>query len=88
MSECSKCPSIYPNLDRFQRMKQSRMRALLEEIQKTGMIPINEFLSYIAVKYGIRRATGYEYLDDWADGGYITVQNGIIKFVKKPEWWK
>jgi hypothetical protein len=53
-----KCPSIYPNLDVFQRKKQNRMRALLEEIEKLGQIYVTEFLSYIAVRYGIRRATG------------------------------
>jgi hypothetical protein len=64
------------------------MRALLEEIQKFGEISVTEFLSYIAVRYGIRRATGFEYLDDWLDGGYIAIQDNIIKFIKKPEWWK
>jgi hypothetical protein len=88
ISECGKCPSIYSNLDIFQRKKQNRMRALLEEIEKLGQISLTEFLSYIAVRYGIRRTTGFEYLDDWVDGGYITIQDNIIKFVKKPEWWK
>jgi len=88
MSECKKCPSIYSNLDRFQKMKQIRMRVLLEEIEKIKEISVAEFLSYIAVRYGIRRATGYEYLNDWVDGGYITIQDNVIKFVKKPEWWK
>lgn len=64
------------------------MRALLEEIEKLGQISVTEFLSYIAVRYGVRRKTGFEYLDDWVDGGYITIQDNIIKFVKKPEWWK
>jgi hypothetical protein len=64
------------------------MRALLEELQQFGEISVTEFLSYIAVRYGIRRATGFEYLDDWLDGGYITIQDNIIKFIKKPEWWK
>jgi hypothetical protein len=64
------------------------MRALLEEIEKLGQISVTEFLSYIAVRYGVRRKTGVEYLDDWVDGGYITIQDNIIKFVKKPEWWK
>jgi hypothetical protein len=69
-------------------MKQNRMCALLEEIEKNKEMPVSEFLSYIAVRYGIRRTTGYEYLDDWLDGGYITVEDNIIKFAKKPEWWK
>lgn len=64
------------------------MRVLLEEIEKIKEISVAEFLSYIAVRYGIRRATGYEYLNDWVDGGYITIQDNVIKFVKKPEWWK
>jgi hypothetical protein len=69
-------------------MKQNRMRALLEEIQKLREIHVSEFLSYIAVRYGIRRTTGFEYLDDWVDGGYITIEDNTIKFAKKPEWWK
>ena len=88
MISTGKCPPIYSNLDRFQRMKQNRMRALLEELAEIGEIPVTEFLSYVAVRYGIRRTTVFEYLDDWLDGGYITIQDNIIKFVKKPEWWK
>lgn len=64
------------------------MRILLDEIEKEGSVPIARFLSYVAVRYGIRRATAMEYLEDWSDGGYISLNNGIIKFVKKPEWIK
>lgn len=64
------------------------MRALLEEIHKLGEVSVAEFLSYIAGRYGTRRTTGFEYLDDWVDGGYITIEDNIIKFAKKPEWWK
>jgi len=79
---------MYPNLDRFQKMKLKRMSILLQEIEKMGEISISDFLSYIAVRYGIRRTTGFEYLDDWLDGGYIAIDDNMIKFVKKPEWWK
>lgn len=83
-----KCPPIYPNLDRFQRMKQGRMRALLEELAEIGEIPVARFLSYVSMRYGIRRTTAFEYLDDWLDGGCINIEDSIIRFVKKPEWWK
>jgi hypothetical protein len=80
----AKCPSIYSNLDTFQKKKQNRMRALLEELAEIREMPVAKFLSYVAVRYGIRRTTTFEYLDDWHDGGYITIQDNIIKFVKKP----
>jgi hypothetical protein len=79
---------MYPNLDRFQKMKLKRMSVLLQEIEKMSEIAVPDFLSYISVRYGIRRATGLEYLEDWSDGGYITINDNVIKFVKKPEWWK
>jgi hypothetical protein len=78
---------MYPNLDRFQVMKKGRMKFLLEEIEKKETIPLMEFLSYIAINYGIRRETGWEYIRDWIDGGCISVDNHIIKFIKKPEEW-
>lgn len=61
------------------------MKSLLEEIEKTGKISVDEFLSYIAVNYGIRRTTGQEYLRDWIDGGYIAIEKGIIRLLKKNE---
>lgn len=67
-------------------MKRKRMRILLREIEKLEEISMPKFLSYIANKYGIRRATGYEYLEDWCDSGYISIDENIIKFVKMPEW--
>jgi hypothetical protein len=66
-------------------MKRGRMSALLEEIQNKKEMSVTEFLSYIAVKYGIRRATGQEYLRDWLDGGYITIERDVIRFVKTDE---
>ena len=77
--------SIYPHLDRFQFMTRGRMSALLEEIRSKKEMSVTKFLSYIAVKYGIRRATGQEYLRDWLDGGYITIEKDVIKFVKTDE---
>jgi len=61
------------------------MRSLLEDLKKRKKISATEFLSYIAVNYGIRRSTGQEYLRDWIDGGYITIKKGIIFFLKKNE---
>lgn len=66
-------------------MKQGRMKSLLEDLEKRKRISVTEFLSYIAVNYGIRRSTGQEYLRDWIDGGYITIEKGIIFFLKKNE---
>jgi hypothetical protein len=66
-------------------MKQGRVRALLEELEALKEIGVRKFLSDIAVKYGIKRTTGLEYLTEWEDGGYITIENNVIKFVKKVE---
>jgi hypothetical protein len=66
-------------------MKLGRMKSLLEEIENDGETSVSEFLSHIAVDYGIRRTTGLEYLRDWIDGGYITIEKNIIKFKKKSE---
>ena len=85
MCEKHRQRSILPHLDRFQIMKRGRMMCLLEELEKMGEVPVLEFLSYIAVKYGIRRTTGLEYLEDWSDGGYISLERDIIRFLKKPE---
>ena len=85
MCERQRQRSILPHLDRFQIMKKGRMMYLLEELEKMGEVPVPEFLSYIAVKYGIRRTTGLEYLEDWSDGGYISLEKGIIRLLKKPE---
>ena len=79
---------MFMSLDRFQKLKLKRMRWLLQEIQNSGEIPLSKFFSYVAVRYGLRRATAEEYLEEWSDGGYISINNNIIKFVKKPEWWK
>lgn len=77
--------SINRHLDRFQIDKRERMKYLLEELETTKEIPVPKFLSMIQVRYGIRSTTGEEYLDAWIHGGYITIQNDMIKFVKKPE---
>ena len=79
--------SMYLALDRFQRMKMRRMRILLEEIQKAEEIPVPKFLSYVANRWVIRRTTTLEYLEDWCDGEYVSINNNVIKFLKKPEWW-
>jgi len=72
---------MYPHLDRFQIMKRERMRLLLEEIKEAGTIPVKKFLGSIAVHYGIRRATSWEYIRDYVDAGLITVENNVIKYV-------
>ena len=75
--------SMYPHLDRFQIMKLERMRVLLEEIKEAGTIPVTKFLGSIAVQYGIRRATAWEYIRDYVDAGHITVENNVIKYVEE-----
>ena len=90
MSNVEKKPStIYPHIDRFQRMKKGRMRCLLEELEQVGTIGIKDFLSHIAVDYGIRRSTGHEYIQDWLDAGCISIEDGKIKFLRKqPKGWE
>jgi hypothetical protein len=66
-------------------MKKGRLRALLQELEGIEEIRVNKWLSYIAVKYGIRRFTGLEYLREWEDGGYITIEDGVIRFVRNVE---
>jgi len=67
-------------------MKRGRVRALLKELEGIKEINVNKWLSVTAVKYGIRRATALEYLREWEDGGYITINDDIIKFVKNVEY--
>jgi len=74
-----------PNLDKFQIDKRARMKYLLKEIEDRNSVPVKEFLGSIAVSYGIRRATGEEYLHDWMDAGYIIIHNDIIKFLRRPQ---
>jgi len=81
----AKVRTIYLHLDRFQQMKQERMRCLLEELEQIGTIGIKDFLSHIAVHYGIRRSTGLEYIQDWLDARCIAIERSKIKFLKKPE---
>ena len=75
-------------LDKFQIMKQKRMKYLLEQLEQKGKMKLNEFLSNIAVHYGIRKATGMEYIEAWMDGGYVTIEGDVIKYVRKPEEWE
>jgi hypothetical protein len=78
-----KTDNIFQNLDKWEHMKQGRMAFLLDQIEAAGEIPVSEFLGYTAVKYGIREATGREYVRDWENAGCISVRNGVIKFVRK-----
>ena len=86
ISECSKPGPIHLHLDKFQLDKRARMKFLLNEIEEKKEMPISEFFSYIAINYGIRRPTGEEYLEAWIDGGFIRIENEIIKFVKRPKY--
>lgn len=78
-----KTDSIFQHIDKWEFMKQGRMASLLDEIEKAGEIEVNKFLGSIAVKYGIREATGREYIRDWVNAECITVENNVIKFTKK-----
>jgi len=62
------------------------MRLLLDEIEQKKEVPIQEFYSYVAIMYGIRKPTVEEYLEAWFDSGYIRIEKGIIKFIKKPDY--
>ena len=66
-------------------MKKGRLMALLKELETMKKITVSKWLSHIAVNYGIRRPTGLEYLREWEDGGYITIEESVIKFVKNIE---
>ena len=57
------------------------MQALLIQIEEAGTIPLNRFLSRVAIQYGIRRKTALEYINDWLDGGYISIENQVIHFI-------
>lgn len=78
-----KADNIFQNLDKWELMKQGRMAFLLDEIEAAKEMEVPRFLGYIAVKYGIREATGSEYLRDWVNAGCISVENNTIKFLKK-----
>ncbi len=78
--------SVFAHLDRFQFMKLGRVRALLVELEKMKQVHTDKWLSYIALRYGIRRATGIEYIREFEDGGYIKIENDNIIFVKKLEF--
>jgi hypothetical protein len=78
-----KTDNIFQNLDKWEYMKQGRMAFLLDEIEAAKEIEVSKFLGVTAVKYGIREATGREYIRDWENAGCISVRNGVIKFVRK-----
>ena len=89
MSHVEKKPrTIFLHLDRFQQMKQERMKYLLEKLEQNGETNLNEFLSHISIDYGIRRNTGKEYIQDWLDAGCITIQGDKIKFLRNPKRWE
>lgn len=86
-NEARKPKSIDLVLDKFQIMKQRRMKYLLEKLEQKGQMKLREFLSSLAIHYGIRKSTGMEYIEAWVDGGYVSVEGDVIKFLKKPEEW-
>lgn len=58
------------------------MKILLLELRELGSIPLRQFLGSVAVAHGIRRATAWEYIRDWMDAGYITIQDNTIYYQK------
>jgi hypothetical protein len=77
--------NIFDNLDKWEQMKQARMAFLLQEIEAAEEIEVPKFLGSIAVKYGIREATGREYIRDWVNAGCISIENNVISFVRRVE---
>jgi len=75
-------------LDKFQWMKYERMKYLLDELEEIREVRLSEYLSHLAIDYGIRKKTALEYIEAWKDGGCITVKGDKIKFLKKPEKWR
>ena len=81
---CGRKPDdIFHNLDKWEQMKKGRMAFLLEQIEAEKELEVPTFLGRTAVRYGIREATTREYLRDWINAGCISVENNVIKFVKK-----
>ncbi len=78
-----KTDNIFQNLDRWENMKRGRMTCLLEQIEVVNEIDLDRFLGQTAVKYGIREATGREYIRDWVNAECIAIENNKIKFLKK-----
>jgi hypothetical protein len=83
MPQNRKPDNMFPHLDKWEHMKRGRMAFLLEEIETAEEIEVSKFLGSIAVRYGIREATGREYIRDWINAGCISVENNVIKFLKK-----
>lgn len=82
---CDRKPDpIFNNLDLWQIKKRGRMAFLLDEIETAKEIEVPKFLGSIAVNHGIREATGREYLRDWINSGCISIENNVIKFLRKP----
>jgi|GEM_PF-3153503 len=81
---CGRKPdNIFSNLDKWELMKKGRMDYLLDEIEAAKEIEVSKFLGLIAVKYGIREATGREYIRDWVNAECISLEKNTIKFLKR-----
>lgn len=57
--------------------------SLLEELRKAKEIDIEKWTEYITQEYAIEKETVSRYLKEQKEAGYITIENNIIKFVKK-----
>lgn len=70
-------------LDRFQKMKRQGMAYILEELERRGgEADLKEFMGSIAVNYGIRLHTQWEYLQEMQYAGTIDISDGKIRLFK------
>ena len=72
-----------PSLDPWQEKRRDRIAFIMELIESENEVDERRFLGFIATKYGIKRSTLKEYMNDLQDYGVIEVANGKIKWVKK-----
>ena len=71
------------SLDKFQKMKRQRMTYILEELKRRGgEADLKEFMGSIAVNYGIRMKTQWEYIHEMEYAGAIDVIKGKIRLRK------
>lgn len=70
-------------LDKFQKMKRQRMAYILEELERRGgEADLKGFMGSIALNYGIRLNTQWEYLQEMQFAGTIDVDDGKIRLCK------
>jgi hypothetical protein len=51
-------------LDPFQVKRKGRIEYCIEELRKKKTVNANEFIAYLSIRFGIRRHTVVEYLED------------------------